>query len=132
MIKFSLGTFAAAVCITGMVACGSNHAQLAQRGQGESEHLQDYCKRAGLNNAETQRADAALASAAKHLKDGDDDEAVAESDLAGTLYRLALARKDLADVQAEVDLLKKGLAKDKDQLQTYQEILSEMKTVRKP
>ena len=129
MIKTVLGTFAAAMCIA---ACGSNQAQLAQRGQSEAEHLQDYCKRAGLNNAETQRADAALASSAKHIKDGDEAESVAESDLAGTLFRLALARKELADVQAEVASLKQGLAKDKDQLQTYQEILGEMKTVRKP
>jgi threonine dehydrogenase-like Zn-dependent dehydrogenase len=129
MIKTLLGTCVVAMSL---IACGSNHALLAQRSQGEAEHLQDFCKRAGLNNAETQRADAELASAAKHLKDGDEDEAAAASDLAGTLYRLALARKDLADAQSQVDLLKQGLAKDKDQLQTYQEILSEMKTVRKP
>lgn len=129
MIRTILGTFAVAICLS---ACGSNQAQLAQRSQGESEHLQEYCKRAGLNNAETQRADASLASAANHLKEGDEAEAAAESELAGTLYRLALARKELADVQAEVESLKKGLAKDKDQLQTYQEILGEMKTVRKP
>ena len=129
MIRTVIGTFAVAMCLS---ACGSNQALLAQRSQGEAGHLQEYCARAGINNAETQRADASLASAAKHLKDGDDAEASAESDLASTLYRLALARKELADVQAEVDALKKGLAKDKDQLQTYQEILGEMKTVRKP
>jgi hypothetical protein len=129
MIRSILGTLAVAACLS---ACGSNQAQLAQRSQSESEHLQEYCKRAGLNNAETQRADASLASAAKHLKDGKDAEAAAESDLASTLFRLALARKALADVQADVVVLKQGLAKDKDQLQTYQEILSEMKTTRKP
>lgn len=129
MIRSILGTLAAALSLT---ACGSNHAMLAERSQSEATHLQGYCARAGLNNAETQRADASLASAAKHLKDGDEDEASVESDLAGTLYRLAMARKDLADVQSQVELLKKGLAKDKDQLQTYQEILGEMKSVRKP
>jgi uncharacterized phage infection (PIP) family protein YhgE len=115
-----------------LIACGSNQALLAERGRGEAEHLQDYCKRAGIASAETQRADASLASAAKHLKDGDEDAASADAELAGTLYRLALARKDLAETQSQVDQLKQGLAKDKDQLQTYQEILSEMKTVRKP
>ena len=68
----------------------------------------------------------------KKHKDGDEDESVAASDLAGTLYHLALARKDLSEVQSQVDMLKQGLSKDKDQLQTYQEILSEMKTTRKP
>lgn len=116
-----------------LIACGSNQALLlAQRSRGEAEHLQEYCKRSGIDNAETRRADASLASAGKHLKDGDEAEASAASDLAGTLYRLALARKDLADTQLQVDQLKQGLAKDKDQLQTFQEILSEMKTVRKP
>jgi hypothetical protein len=129
MIGKILGTFAVALSLT---ACGSNQALLAERSRGEAGHLQEYCKRAGINNAETQRADAALASAARRLKDGDEDEASAESDLAGTLYRLALARKELTDVQTQVDLLKQGLAKDKDQLQTYQEILGEMKSVRKP
>lgn len=129
MIKTLLATCAVALCLS---ACGSSQARLAQRGQSEAEHLQEYCKRAGLDNAETRRAQASLASAAKHLKEGEDAEAVAGSDLASTLFRLALARKDLADVQAEVDGLKLGLAKDKDQLQTYQEILSEMKTTRKP
>lgn len=129
MIRSILGTLAVAACLA---ACGSNQAHLAHRGQSEAEHLQKYCERAGLNNAETQRADASLASAAKHLKDGDDAEAVAESDLAASLFRLALARKALAEVQAEVVVLKQGLAKDKDQLQTYQEILSEMKITRKP
>jgi hypothetical protein len=130
MIKSVLGTLAVATALT---ACGSNQALLlSQRSQSEAEQLQEYCKKAGLNNAETQRADASLASAAKHLKDGDEDEAGAESGLASTLFRLALARKELADVQAELEVLKKGLAKDKDQLQTYQEILGEMKTVRKP
>jgi hypothetical protein len=129
MMKPILGMLAAALCLS---ACGSNQAMLAERGRGEAEQLQEFSKRAGLNNAETQRADASLASASKHLKDGEDETAAAESDLAITLYRLALARKDLADLYAQVDLLKKGLAKDKEQLQTYQEILSEMKSTRKP
>ena len=34
--------------------------------------------------------------------------------------------------QHDVALLKQALAKDKEQLQTYQKILSEMKSVRKP
>jgi hypothetical protein len=115
-----------------LAACGSNSAMLAQRAQSEAEQLQQYCRKANLNNPETVKADLTLASAQKNLKDGDDDAAAAESDLAVTLYRLALARKELADLQAQVENLKQGLAKDKDQLQTYQEILGEMKAVRKP
>jgi hypothetical protein len=115
-----------------LCACGSNRPDLAERGHNEALHLQEYCKRAGINNAETQRADAYLADAAKSLKDGEGEKAADQSDLASSQYRLALARKDLAGNQAQVDSLKSGLAKDKDQLQTYQEILGEMKTVRKP
>lgn len=115
-----------------MVACGSNAALLAERGRGEAEQLQEYCKRAGLNDAETQRADALVESAGKKLKDGDEEGAMAESESAATLFRLALARKELAEAQTQVDGLNQALAKDKDQLQTYQEILQEMKTVRKP
>ena len=99
----------------GLIACGSNRALLVERAQTEAGHLRDYCKQAGLDNAETQRADALLASSAKHLKEGEEDAASAESDLAGTLYRLALARKELAEVQAQVAGLKQSLAKDRDQ-----------------
>lgn len=115
-----------------LAACGSNQALLAKRAQSEAQQLQQYCRQAGINNAETAKADQFAKSSAQHLADGKDEEAAAESDLAATLYRLALARKELAEVQAQVEDLKKGLAKDKDQLQTYQEILGEMKATRKP
>lgn len=128
-MKRILGTLALALAFA---ACGSNRALLAERSRGEAEHLQEYCKRAGVNTAESQRADAALASAVKHLKDGDEETAGTESGLAITLYRLALAKRDSAEVGAQVDGLKRELANDNDQLQTYQEILQEMKTVRKP
>jgi hypothetical protein len=117
---------------TMLAACGSNQALLAKRTQSEAQQLQGYCRKAGLNNPETAKADQYLQASAAHIADGKDDEAAAESDLAATTYRLALARKELADVQAQVEDLKKGLARDKDQLQTYQEILAEMKAVRKP
>ena len=115
-----------------LAACGSNQALLARRTQSEAQQLQQYCRKAGLNNPETVKADQSLQAAAAHLADGKEDVAATESDLSATLYRLALARKELSDVQAQVDDLKKGLAKDKDQLQTFQEILSEMKATRKP
>jgi hypothetical protein len=129
MPKFTHPALAAALLLA---ACGSNQALLAKRTQSEAQQLQQYCRKAGINNPETAKADMTLQSANKHLADGDADEAAAESDLAATLYRLALARKELADLQAQVEDLKKGLAKDKDQLQTYQEILGEMKATRKP
>ncbi len=116
-----------------LAACGSNLPLLqAQRTQSEADELQAYCRKAGLNNPETIKAEQALASASKHLKDGDEEVSASESDLAITLFRLAIARKELADVTAQVEALKQGLAKDKDQLQTSQEILGEMKSVRKP
>jgi hypothetical protein len=115
-----------------LAACGSNQALLARRSQSEAQQLQQYCRKAGLNNAETAKADVTLGLAAKQLSDGNEEEAAIQSDRAATLYRLALARKDLADAQAQVAGLKEGLAKDRELLQTYQEILGEMKTVRKP
>ena len=117
---------------TMLAACGSNQALLAKRTQSEAQQLQKFCRQVGLDNSETAKADKYVQSAAQHLADGKEDEAAAESDLAATLYRLTLARKELADVQAQVEDLKQGLAKDKDQLQTYREILGEMKAVRKP
>jgi hypothetical protein len=117
----------------GLSACGSNAVKvMAERQSAEAVHMQEHCRRTGLANDETQRADKLLAAAQKHLKDGDEEPARAEADLAGTLYRLALARKELADTQSQVDALRTALAKDQDQLTTYQEVLEEIKTRRKP
>lgn len=129
ILGLTAGMLAAA---TMLVGCGSNQALLAKRTQSEAQQLQEYCKKAGLKNAETAKADQYLQASAAHIADGKEDEAASESDLAATLYRLSLARKELSDVQSQVEDLKKGLARDKDQLQTYQEILAEMKAVRKP
>lgn len=115
-----------------LAACGSHGPLLADRDRGEAEHLQAVCKSGHVVSDETKRADSLLAQAQKHFKDGDADPAATEAELSGTLYRLALSRKQLAETQAQVDALKLALAKDKDQLQTYQEILEEIKTVRKP
>ena len=128
MIKKSLGILA----LLGLVACGANHSLLVERSQTESQHLQEFCKRAEIANAETQKADSLLIASARHMKDGDEEPALEEADLATTLYHLALARRELNEVQAQVQSLKAALAKDKDQLQTYQQILEEMKIVRKP
>jgi septal ring factor EnvC (AmiA/AmiB activator) len=128
MQKPILGLAAAAL----LAACGSNQALLAKRTQSEAQQLQQYCKKAGISNSETAKADQSLQSAVEHIADGKEDVATSESDLAATLFRLALARKELSDVQTQVEDLKKGLAKDKDQLATFQEILSEMKATRKP
>ena len=43
-----------------------------------------------------------------------------------------MPRRELAETQAAVDALKASLAKDKDQLQTYQQVLEEVKAKRKP
>ena len=129
MLMKTLGTLSA---LLGLMACGSSQAVLINRSHTEAEHLQEFCKRASIANAETHKADSLLAAASSHIKDGDEEPALAEADLAGTWYRLALARRDLGDAQAQVESLKVALAKEKDQLQTYQQILEEMKTVRKP
>ncbi len=118
--------------VLGLLACGANQSLLVERSQSESQHLQEFCKRAAFSNSETQKADSLLSASGRHLKDGDEAPALAEADLATTLFRLALARRELNEVQTQVESLKAALAKDKDQLQTYQQILEEMKVVRKP
>lgn len=125
----TIGAMALGLCL---MACASNKAMFAERSRGEAEQLQELCKKGALADADTHRADSLLSASNRHLKDGDEEPARSEAELAGTLYRLALAHRELNDVQTQVESLKKSLAKDKDQLQTYQQILEEMKTVRKP
>jgi hypothetical protein len=116
----------------GLMACGSSHPLLAERIQTEAGHLQGFCKRSSLVDVHTLKADSLLSASSRHLKDGDEESALAEAELASTLYRLSLAHRDLNEANTAVEGLKVTLAKDKDQLQTYQQILEEMKTVRKP
>ena len=135
MSKMKSGAWAAALALAltlGLAGCGSNAALLAERSLTEAEQLQEACRRTALANAETQRADGYVTASAAHLKDGQEEVAQRESELAAILYRLALARRELAETQAAVDALKTSLAKDKDQLQTYQQVLEEVKAKRKP
>lgn len=115
-----------------LTGCGSNQALLAERHRGEASELQDICRHSNLVNEDTRRADTLVASAAKHQKDGDEKAALREADRAAILYRLALARRELIETQGQVDALRSSLAKDKDQLQTYQQVLEEVKAVSKP
>lgn len=116
----------------GLSACGSSYKLIAERTGIEAAQLQDHCKRTGLATEETKRADDLLAKSRAELKDGDEESANQMADLSSTLYRLALARKELAETQAQVDALRASLTKDQDQLATYQEVLEEIKTRRKP
>lgn len=118
--------------LVALTGCGSNQALLAERQRGEASELQDICRRSKLVNEDTHRADTLVASAAKHQKDGDEKAALREADRAAILYRLALARRELIETQGQVDALRSSLAKDKDQLQTYQQVLEEVKAVSKP
>jgi chromosome segregation ATPase len=126
------GAAAAALLAALLAGCGSNAAMLAERQKTEAEQLQEACKRTALSTAETRKADGLVASAATRLKDGDEEAALREGELAAILYRLALARRELTETQAAVEALKASLAKDKDQLQTYQQVLEEVKAKRKP
>lgn len=113
-------------------ACGSNQALLAARLRTEAEELQAACRRTALSTPETKQADEHLAAAARNEKDGEAGIARREADLAVVLYRLALIRRDEAQAQSSVDALKASLAKDRDQLQTYQQVLEEVKNKRTP
>ena len=129
MKKIGVGFLLAGLCLAG---CGSNQAMLAKRGQDEAEHLQGYCKRAGLSGADLGEGDALLAACKRLLKDGDEASSWEASEQAQIHYRLALALREQSQGQARVDALKQHLAKDQDQLRTYQEVLQEMKSRSKP
>jgi hypothetical protein len=113
-------------------ACGSNQALLTARLRTEAEELQAACRRTALSTPETKQADEHLASAVRNEKEGEDGIARREADLAVVLYRLALVRRDETQARASVYALKAALAKDRDQLQTYQQVLEEVKTKRTP
>ena len=123
---FTAAVLGVAALTAGLAGC-AQAVLLAERQKVEAERLQEYCRKTGVAGPETQRADTLLAMAQKHIKDGDQGAAQDESDLSVTLYRLALALKDLSETEAQVEILKQSLAKEKDQLLTYRQILEEIK-----
>ena len=132
MFKAKSATWAAGLCLALLAGCGSNAGMLAERSRTEAAELQEACRRTRLQSDETRKADALVASAARNQKEGDEDAALKEADLAVSDYRLALARRELGQTLTAVESLKASLAKDQDQLHTYQQVLEEVKAKRKP
>jgi hypothetical protein len=113
-------------------ACGSGPAFIAERSRSEALALKELCGRAEIQNPEISRADSLLAQSSGYWKQGEADKARQVSEEAIGLYRLALARDSKTKFEQELASAETSLAKDKERLETYREILAEMKTMRKP
>ena len=113
-------------------ACGPNLAFMAERSRSEALALQDLCRKSGTQGQEIAKADAFLDESAHFWKDGDSEKARLASEDAASIYRLVLARAEKEKADKELAEAESALAKDKERLATYREILDEMKTMRKP
>jgi len=85
-----------------------------------------------MNEIELGKADSLLEESNKYFKADDLENARLVSESAIGYYRIALARVAKSKSDKEWEASEAPLAKDKERLETYQEILAEMKTRKKP
>ena len=116
-----------------LAACGGNPAYIAERSRAEAMGFRELTRQPpGLQGAEISRADSLVEQSAGYWKQGEAEKARLASEEAVALYQLALARDTKSRTEQELSITAAALAKDKDRLDTYREILAEMKTMRKP
>jgi len=113
-------------------ACGPNLAFLAERSRSEAQALQQLCRQGSIQAEEIAKADAMLEESSKLWKEGKAEKARMASEEAAGYYRLALSRDARGKAMKELETAEADLAKEKEKLATYKEILDEMKTMRKP
>lgn len=127
--KIILPGFILALCFAG---CASHKDLLARHYSEDAKALQTYTGQAGIKSLEIMQGDSLLALAVKNLKAGEKDMASDQAEIAVLYYRLAIAKQDQANQQAQFNTVKAALVQDQDKLNTYTEILNEMKAKRKP
>jgi hypothetical protein len=113
-------------------ACGPNLAFLAERSQSEAQILQESCRKAGLQGQQITHANALMQESTRLSTDGKPEKARLASEEATGLYRVALASDNKEKAEKDLVVAESALAKDKERLTTYKEILDEVKTMRKP
>jgi hypothetical protein len=94
-----------ATSISGLMACGSNLAFLAERSRTEAQALQEDCHAAGLSSGYVALADTLVLQANQHWKEGDPLPAQQKSERAAAFYRLAMAESEAIGAKAAVDSL---------------------------
>lgn len=107
-----------------LAGCGSSHSLLAERKVLEAQDLRGTSPKGGKGEAHLSRAE-------KLKSEGEDEEAFGEAETAIWHFRLASARAERDAQRRRLEELQAETARDQDQLNTFQEILREMKSEKK-
>ncbi len=111
--------------------CASSPINVTQRNISLAEQLQGYCKNQNIQSEAISFADSLLALSKTSIKDGKDDEAYWQSDMAGIYYKLGITRQILKIEDTQLRELKKALSQDKEHLISLKEVYEEIKALRK-
>ena len=116
-----------------LLACSGSPGFIVERSRSEATALRELCRaRPEMNTIEIVKADSLMDESNKYFKASDLENSRLASEVAIGYYRIALARFDNAKSDKELEASEAALAKDKERLETYREIMAEMKTMKKP
>lgn len=116
-----------------LYACAGSPGFLVERSRSEALALRELCRaRPEIKEPEIVKADSLLEASDKMFKASDLVNARLASEVSIGYYRIALARAAKLKSDKEWEASDSALAKDKDRLGTYREILAEMKARKKP
>ena len=114
-----------------LLSCAAKKTVLTQRNLDSSNNLKRYCELNKIQSRDIALADSLMAESAKSLREGKDDEAFWQSDMAETYYKMGITRQQLNDSRKKMTSLKKSLAENQEHLTSLMEVYEEIKSLRR-
>lgn len=112
-----------------MVSCAAQFPFIAPVAQSEMRDLQSLCSQQKLSLSEVKVADSLAAAGALLLEKNRREAAYAMFDRATGYYRIALTKSAIANTEKEIAVEEQALAKNRDDVSAYQQVLKELKSM---
>lgn len=113
-----------------ILSCSSPYTMRAQEVSSETQQLQEYCQEKRIQSAFKEQADSLFTVSRTFMQKGKSEETFFTSQLAQTLYRLALSEYQLVQSNYKIATLEKKLKELEDELHTYKKVLHELQTIK--
>ncbi len=114
-----------------LAACSSNPPVMEERAIQEARSLKAYCANQQIQGEHVKAADALLSSA-ESRRQAKEKQVLEPAEEAVVRYRLAISVRDLQRSEAEIRQLNEALAQDQQLLDTYKEVLNDVRAMPKP
>ncbi len=115
-----------------LVACSSGRQLMADQSLNEGFQLRDYCKQRGLKTPSVTHADSILKAAQSHIQSGDEEIGYWQAEEASLRFELAIQEARRIESQEQLQAEKTRMSHDRDQYDTYRQILEEVQSKRTP